>query len=175
MDPIERASLCLRVRCSKTETSSIYWVQLSRFHLSMQTGFSLRKVLRTMDNVKDCDSCINIPSSQTYRSYFYYLAEFWKRKVISSTLPANLCTTPTLVPLLFSTIPFQGSVRVDGVNNYLSFAIIMFIVIAIWTCTLPCHFTQAFPVKSLYTCRCCSLNAELAPLSIRIFEPRYSN
>jgi hypothetical protein len=121
MDPIGRASLRLRVRCSKTETSSIYWSQLSRFNLKMETKSSPRNVMRTMDNVQNCDSYINIPSSQTYNLRNNYLTEFWKRMVISSTLPANLYTTLTIVPLLFTTIRLQCSVRVDGVNGYLSF------------------------------------------------------
>jgi hypothetical protein len=56
------------------ETSCVYLVQLSRFHLKTETEFSLRKVVfltkhRAMDNVQNCDSYsyINIASSQTYR------------------------------------------------------------------------------------------------------------
>jgi hypothetical protein len=50
------------------------WCPLSeaRFNLNKETESSLRIVVfyikdRTMDNVQNCDSYINIPSSQTYR------------------------------------------------------------------------------------------------------------
>jgi hypothetical protein len=52
MGPIERASL-------SPDTSS-------RFHLKMETEFSVRNIVfliigRTTDNVQNCDSYINIP------------------------------------------------------------------------------------------------------------------
>jgi hypothetical protein len=43
------------------ETSSFYWARLSKFHLKTETECSLRND-RTMDNVQNCDSYINIPS-----------------------------------------------------------------------------------------------------------------
>jgi hypothetical protein len=57
---VHRASICLRTN----------WAKLSRFHLKTETESSLRNVAlksRTMDKVQNCDSCINIPSPQTYR------------------------------------------------------------------------------------------------------------
>jgi hypothetical protein len=56
----------------KTETSSIYCAQLSRFHPKTEKESGLQNVVfqikdRTMDNVQNCDSYINILSSQTYR------------------------------------------------------------------------------------------------------------
>jgi hypothetical protein len=56
----------------KTRSSSIDWAQLSRFHLKTETESCLRNIVlnknRTMDNVQRHNSCINIPSSQTFRS-----------------------------------------------------------------------------------------------------------
>jgi hypothetical protein len=55
----------------ETEISSIYWAQRRNFHMKTEAEFSLRNVVlqikdSTMD-VQNCDSYINIPSSQTYR------------------------------------------------------------------------------------------------------------
>jgi hypothetical protein len=55
--------------------SSIYWIQLSRFYLRTETESSLRNVWfflkmdKTMDNVQKHNTCNNIPSSQTFKSY----------------------------------------------------------------------------------------------------------
>jgi hypothetical protein len=67
LGPIYRASIFV-----ETEASPIYWAQLSGFHLKIEIKSSPRNVVlqvkdRTMDNVRNCDSYINIPSSQTYR------------------------------------------------------------------------------------------------------------
>jgi hypothetical protein len=55
------------------ELVSIYWAQLNRFHPETETEASPRNAVlnkgRAMDNVTNVDSYINIPSSQTYRSY----------------------------------------------------------------------------------------------------------
>jgi hypothetical protein len=53
-------------------TSSMDLALLSRFHLKTETESNLRNVEfqikdRTMDNVQNCGSYINIPSSQTFR------------------------------------------------------------------------------------------------------------
>jgi uncharacterized membrane protein (Fun14 family) len=63
-------------------TSSIDWVNLSRFYLKMEIKSSFRNVVfrkinrtafldkyRTMDNVQKHNICTNVPSSQTFRSY----------------------------------------------------------------------------------------------------------
>jgi hypothetical protein len=63
-------------------TSSINWVQLSRFYLKMETESSLRNVVfyninrtvfldkdRMMDNIQKHSICSNVQSSQTFRSY----------------------------------------------------------------------------------------------------------
>jgi hypothetical protein len=57
--------------CPETETSSIYWTQLSRFHLKMEIEYSLRNVIKRQDDGQctDVDSYINIPSSQTCRQH----------------------------------------------------------------------------------------------------------
>jgi hypothetical protein len=57
---IGRASLCLQIR----ETSFIYWDQLSRFYVKVQTESNLTIVMfqirdRMMHNVYNCDSYIN--------------------------------------------------------------------------------------------------------------------
>jgi hypothetical protein len=54
----------------KTETTFIYWGQLSNFQLKTESiQFPKRHVEdMTIDNVQNCDSYINILSSQTYRS-----------------------------------------------------------------------------------------------------------
>jgi hypothetical protein len=62
----ERECVCV------CETNAIFWVQLGRFHLKTETVTSHRSVafqikVRTMDNVQNVDSYINIPPSQTYR------------------------------------------------------------------------------------------------------------
>jgi hypothetical protein len=52
------------------------WAQMSRFHLKTGTGFSLRKVLsnnRTIVNILNCNSYINIQLSVTYIYYLYIL------------------------------------------------------------------------------------------------------
>jgi hypothetical protein len=54
-------------------TSSVDRAQLSRFHLKTEIEFSLRNVVfyfkkRTMDTVQEPNVCINIASSQTFRS-----------------------------------------------------------------------------------------------------------
>jgi hypothetical protein len=70
-------------------TSSIDWAQLCRFYLKTEIECSLRNVVlnkkqdgvlnknRTMDNVPKHNSCINVPSSQTfevlYRLLFIYI------------------------------------------------------------------------------------------------------
>jgi hypothetical protein len=51
---------------------------MGRLHLDTETESSLRNVMfeiedRTMDNVQNCDSYINIPSSHTYKSYILTL------------------------------------------------------------------------------------------------------
>jgi hypothetical protein len=56
----------------ESEIISIYWAQLSKFKLKAEAESNLRNVVfqikdRTMDNIQNCDSYINIPSSQTYR------------------------------------------------------------------------------------------------------------
>jgi hypothetical protein len=53
---------------SETDISSFYWAHLSRFHLKTETESSLQNFVysnkdRAMDNVQNCDSYINIPSS----------------------------------------------------------------------------------------------------------------
>jgi hypothetical protein len=79
--------LCLKTQCYlffsglEIGTNSIDWAQLSRFYLKAETESSLRNVVywkinrtvfldkdRTMDNVQKHNSCINVPSSQTFRS-----------------------------------------------------------------------------------------------------------
>jgi hypothetical protein len=45
----------------ETESSYIYWAELSMFHLKTEAEFSLRNILfqikdKTMDNVKKCDT-----------------------------------------------------------------------------------------------------------------------
>jgi hypothetical protein len=49
-------------KCPETETSSIDWVQLSRFYLKTETESSLRNVVlnknRAMDNVQKYNICI---------------------------------------------------------------------------------------------------------------------
>jgi hypothetical protein len=47
------------------------WSQLSRYHFTTETEYSLRKVIfyikcGTIDNVQNCVSDINIPLSQIY-------------------------------------------------------------------------------------------------------------
>jgi hypothetical protein len=62
----------LHWRCccrSETKTSSFYWVHLSRLPMKTETESSLRNVAlqlkdRTIAKVQNCDSCINILSSQ---------------------------------------------------------------------------------------------------------------
>jgi hypothetical protein len=55
-----------------TETDSFYGANLSRFHLKSETECSLRNVMflniedMSMDNVKHCNSYVNILSSQAY-------------------------------------------------------------------------------------------------------------
>jgi hypothetical protein len=62
---------------------SIDWAQLSRFYLKTETEYNLRNAVfcninrpvfldkdRTIDNVQKHNIRINIPSSQTFRSYF---------------------------------------------------------------------------------------------------------
>jgi hypothetical protein len=41
LGPIDTAKVC----CSETDTTSVYWVHLSRFHLKMKTGSSLWNVV----------------------------------------------------------------------------------------------------------------------------------
>jgi hypothetical protein len=54
--------------CPKIWTRFINWINLSRFHLKMETESSLQNLYalnknRTMDNVQKCNSCINTQSS----------------------------------------------------------------------------------------------------------------
>jgi hypothetical protein len=52
---------------TETETSSVYWTHLSRFHLKTEKEYSpKRRVLNkgAMDDVQYCDSHINILSSE---------------------------------------------------------------------------------------------------------------
>jgi hypothetical protein len=58
-------------RCREIETSSIDWVQLSRFYLNTEAESSLLNVTFWMDNVQKHNICINVPSSQTVRSYLH--------------------------------------------------------------------------------------------------------
>jgi hypothetical protein len=48
-------------------------IQFRRFHLKTETEFSLGNVFKMKDwimgNVQNCESYVNIPSSQTYRSH----------------------------------------------------------------------------------------------------------
>jgi hypothetical protein len=72
LDIIYRLVFYLKYNVSETETSSIYLNQLSMYQLKMETESRLWKAVlqlddRTMDNVQNCDSYINIPSSETYR------------------------------------------------------------------------------------------------------------
>jgi hypothetical protein len=74
---------CSWYRCPEIGTSSIDWAQLSRFYLKTETETSLRIVVlkysykqdgvsdknRTIDNVQKHNICVNISSSQTFRSY----------------------------------------------------------------------------------------------------------
>jgi hypothetical protein len=62
-------------------TSSIDWAQLSRFYLQTETEFSLRNIVfldkdRTMDNVQKYNMCTNVPSSQTFTSYYKNLYSY---------------------------------------------------------------------------------------------------
>jgi hypothetical protein len=55
-------------------TSSIDWTQLIKFSLKLKTKSSLRNVViltknRTMDDDQKHNTCINVPSSQTFRPY----------------------------------------------------------------------------------------------------------
>jgi hypothetical protein len=61
-------------RCPEIRTSYIDSAQLSRFYLKMATECTLRNAVflnknRTMDNVQKHNICINVSSSQTFRSY----------------------------------------------------------------------------------------------------------
>jgi hypothetical protein len=54
---------CLSVGGTETDIRSIYWAQLSRFHLKTETESSLQNVVflikgRTMNNVQDSDSYV---------------------------------------------------------------------------------------------------------------------
>jgi hypothetical protein len=73
-------------RSREIGTSSIDWVQLSRFYLKMETESSLWNVVfwninrtvfldkfGTMDNVHKCSICTNITSSQTFISYLLFI------------------------------------------------------------------------------------------------------
>jgi hypothetical protein len=56
------------------ETSSINWAQLNRFYLKAETESSLRNIVfldknKTVDTVQKHSICINIPLSQTFRSF----------------------------------------------------------------------------------------------------------
>jgi hypothetical protein len=72
---VPQTGFCIRLQVEPAQLgpidrwgpSSIYWAQLSRSHMKTETES------RTMDNVQNCDSYINIPSSQTYRSCLYSL------------------------------------------------------------------------------------------------------
>jgi hypothetical protein len=71
-------------RYPEIETSSIDWAHLSRLILKTETESGLRNVVlnknRTMDNVQKHNSCINMPPSQTFRSYSDLLRySCWKR------------------------------------------------------------------------------------------------
>jgi hypothetical protein len=71
---------------SLSETSSVSWAQLSRFCLNTETESNHRNIVfdnikrtvfldedRTMDNVQKHNICINVPSSQTFRSSLLYV------------------------------------------------------------------------------------------------------
>jgi hypothetical protein len=57
-------------------TSSIDWVQVSRFYLKMEPESSLQNIVflnknRTMDKVQEHKICINVPLSPTFRFYYF--------------------------------------------------------------------------------------------------------
>jgi hypothetical protein len=56
MGPIERASLSLRKPPTDEER-----IQLPKRRVEIKD--------REMDNVQNCDNCLNVPSSQAYRYY----------------------------------------------------------------------------------------------------------
>jgi hypothetical protein len=73
-DNVSENAFCLRLQVEPTQLGAIDRVILclqNQQHLKTEIESCLRRVLykedRTMDNVQNCDSYINIPSSQTYR------------------------------------------------------------------------------------------------------------
>jgi hypothetical protein len=86
--------------CPETETSSIYWAQLSRFHLKTDRIQSPKHCVlnrnRAMDNVQNWDSYINIPLSQTYRSYMVYT---WDVEAFTLVMQSNF-RLPTYLHLV---------------------------------------------------------------------------
>jgi hypothetical protein len=57
---------------TETETKHVDSAEMSRFYLKTETVVyetSFSNKSRKMDNVQEINNCINIPSSQTFRSY----------------------------------------------------------------------------------------------------------
>jgi hypothetical protein len=66
--------ICCLYRCPEIGSTSLDWAQLSRFYMKTETESSLRNVMfmnknRMMDNIQKYNIFINVPSSQTLRSY----------------------------------------------------------------------------------------------------------
>jgi hypothetical protein len=85
--PIDRANLLSAegvgvVAGVQTDTSSIYWAQLNKFHMKKAKESSLPNVVfemkdRTMDNVQNCDSydvcfCLSRKGMQAKTGRHYY-------------------------------------------------------------------------------------------------------